>query len=172
MESMQRNWSSLEIFWTLMACLGVVLSSRSLSRVTVLTLSLMDEGMEWPTRRRLIKRIRDAAGAYLRHIGFVIVGIVALASPPTPQDPNIDVAPGLALALVFVLVIIQDILSLRWDEADWLAIVQALAKDDQLWERLVEDEQRLQSKTAEQMGVPLKTSEERREEQHSGSRTE
>jgi hypothetical protein len=162
-EAMERNWSGLELFWTLMACLGLVLSSRSLSRVTVLVVSLMEEGMEWPTRRRLIKRMRDAVGAYLRHIGFLIVGIVAMASPPAPVNPDLDVIPGLAATLVFVAIIVQDIISLRWDEADWIAIVKALAENDDLWERLVADEERLQTKTAEQMGISLKTTEAKKE---------
>lgn len=154
-DSILRNWSGLELAWSIMAVLGVVLSSRALARVTVLTMSALEDGMEWPTRRRLIKRVRDAAGAYFRHIGFLVIGIVAMAVPAPPPNPDIDTTPGLSVAVVLIGVIVWDIISLQWDERDWVGIVRALLRDPKLWQRVIQDEERVQAKIAAQMGEKL-----------------
>lgn len=161
--AISENWTALEVIWTAMATVGILYSSRALSRVTSLTISSVRDGMEWPTRRRLVKRIRDAAGAYFRHIGFLLIGIASLATPQPPYDPDSPVIPGLTAAIVLCTVVLVDIISLQWDEWDWVAIVRALIRDPELWDRLVEDEQRLQQKTAEQIGETLPgTKQERR----------
>jgi hypothetical protein len=149
-ETMAKNWSALELAWTVAALIGIVLSSRALSRATTLALAARQDKMEWPTRRRLIKRIRDALGAYLRHIGFVLIGINAMAAPAPQPNPDIDVVPGLVAAAVLITVILMDIVSLRWDERDWLDIVRALREDERLWERLIADERKLTRKVEEQ----------------------
>lgn len=150
-DQMQRNWSGLELAWTLAAVIGVFLSSRALARATVLLRAAAEDGMEWPTRRRLYKRVRDSGGAYLRHIGFLLIGIAAMAAPAPPRNPDVDVTPGLVAAAVFITVIVMDVVFMKLDEDDWLRIVRALMRDPSLWDRLVRDEERVNRKLLEQM---------------------
>lgn len=135
----RQNASWLEIAWTCSTFfVGVMFASRALCRAVRLNLYMRRAKVKsWEMRRRGAKRLRDSFGAYYRHVGFTILGLIAMARPaPLPADTDFQVAAQFS-AILFISWAVYDVVCLIFDDRDWTTIVSAFRSDPTRFMRIM-----------------------------------